>query len=382
MQADSRAPAVLQVLPRLETGGVERGTIEVAEALVRAGCRAVVASAGGRLVPELLAVGATHLALPLASKDPWPMWRNARALAALIRAEGIAIVHARSRAPAWSARFAAGATGARWLTTYHGTYSEGFPGKRLYNSVMASGERVIAISRFIAAHLIDRHGTDASRVRIIPRGVDPRRFDPALVNGARVQRLAQSWRIPEGAPVVLLPGRLTRWKGQTVLLEAMARLSRADAVAVLAGDDQGRAGYRAGLERLVASLGLGGRVRIAGDCADMPAALALADVVVNASTEPEAFGRVVVEAQAMARPVIATAHGGAAETVTHGETGWLTPPGDAAALAAAIDAVLALPGESRAAVGAAARASVLARYTTARMCAATLEVYRELLATR
>lgn len=379
MSADSLPPAVLQVLPMLETGGVERGTIEVAEALVRAGFRALVASAGGRLVPELTHLGVEHIGLPLASKDPWVMWRNATKLAQVIREHRVDIVHARSRAPAWSARLAVRRTGARWVTTYHGTYNEGFALKRRYNAVMASGERVIAISAFIAEHLMVRHGTDPSRVRIIPRGVDPRRFDPAIVSGERIVRLARAWRIPDDAPVVLLPGRLTRWKGQEVLIEALGRMARYDAVAVLAGDDQGRHGYRAGLEALAERLGLGARVRIVGDCPDMPAALMLADVAVSASIEPEAFGRVVVEAQAMGRPVVATAHGGALETVSPGETGLLVPPGDAAALAAALDQVLSLDEETRAALGARAREAVLARYTTERMCAATLDVYRELL---
>lgn len=363
----------------LETGGVERGAIEVAEALVRAGFRAIVASAGGRLVPELLHVGADHVALPLASKDPWVVWRNAARLAGVIHARRAAIVHARSRAPGWSAWLAARRMGARWVTTYHGTYTEGFPLKRRYNAVMASGERVIAISHFIAGHLMACHGTDPARVRIIPRGVDPRRFDPAIVSGERIVRLARAWRIHDDAAVVLLPGRLTRWKGQAVLLEALARMRRADAVAVLAGDDQGRYGFRAGLEALAERLGLGSRVRIVGDCPDMPAALMLADVAVSASIEPEAFGRVVVEAQAMGRPVVASAHGGAAETVSPGETGWLVPPGDAGALAHALDQALGLDEETRAALGARARASVLAHYTTERMCDATLDVYRELL---
>jgi glycosyltransferase involved in cell wall biosynthesis len=376
------APAVLQVLPALDTGGVERGAVEVAAALVGAGFRALVASAGGRMVPELARAGAVHVTLPLASKDPLVIWRNAGRLAALVRAHGVAIVHARSRAPAWSARVAARRTGAAFVTTYHGTYTEGLPFKRAYNAVMASGDRVIAISRFIADHLIARHGTDPSRVRIIPRGVDPLRFDPGAVGGDRMRRLAEAWRLPDGAPVILLPGRLTRWKGQAVLIEALARLGRTDAVAVLAGDAQGREGYREELAALARARGVASRLRMPGDVSDMPAGLMLADAVVSASTDPEAFGRVVVEGQAMGRPVVATAHGGAAETVEEGVTGWLVAPGDPAALAARLDAVLALGGEARAALAERARASVLARYTTARMCAATLDVYRELLAER
>ena len=375
----SDPPTVLQVLPALDSGGVERGTLEVAEALVRAGFRALVASAGGRLVPELEALGARHVMLPLRAKDPLSLWRNAARLADLIRRERVAIVHARSRAPAWSARFAARRAGARWVTTYHGVYGEGFPGKRLYNAVMASGERVIAISRFVADHLLSRHGTDPTRVRIIPRGVDPRRFDPARVAPERIAALRAVWAVAPATPVVLLPGRLSRWKGAQVLIEALARMDRRDAVAVLAGDAGGSGGHAQQLVRLAAKLAVADRVRFAGHVADMPAAYLAADVVVNASIAPEAFGRVVIEAQAMARPVIATAHGGAAETVQHAATGLLVPPNDSRALAWALDQLLASPHEARAALGARARDAVLARYTTERMTEATLAVYRELL---
>jgi glycosyltransferase involved in cell wall biosynthesis len=370
-------PAVLQVLPRLDSGGVERGTLEIADAIVGAGGRAVVASAGGALVPRLEALGARHVTLPLASKSPLRIWRNAAALAALVRAEGIGILHARSRAPAWSAWLAARRTAAHFVTTYHGTYNEGLPGKRLYNSVMARGERVIAISHFIADHLRARHGTDPARIRIIPRGVDPALFDPARVDPARVAALRAAWGVPPGRPVVMLPARVTRWKGQGVLVEAMARLP-GDALALLVGDAQGRAGFLDELRGRIAALGLAERVRLVGHAEDMPAALLLADVVVHASTDAEAFGRTVIEAQAMQRCVIASDLGGPTETVDQGVTGWRVPPGDPGALAAAIARALALPAAERAAMGARARAAVLAGYTTARMQAATLAVYREL----
>ena len=372
------APAVLQVLPALGAGGVERGTLEIADALVRAGFRAFVASAGGPLVARLEGLGARHVTLPLATKSPPGIWRNAAALAALARAEGIAILHARSRAPAWSAWLAARRSGARFVTTYHGTYNEGLPGKRLYNSVMARGERVIAISHFIADHLRARHGTDPARIRVIPRGVDEALFDPARVDAGRIAALRAAWSVPAGRPVVMLPGRVTRWKGQGVLVEAMARLP-GDALALLVGDAQGRAGFGGELRGRIAALGLAERVRLVGHADDMPAALLLADVVVHASTDAEAFGRTVIEAQAMERCVIASDLGGPRETVEDGVTGWRVPPGDAAALAASIGRVLALPAAERAAMGARARAAVLAGYTTARMQAATLAVYRELL---
>ena len=375
----SASCTVLQTLPALDTGGVEQGTVEIVQALADDGWGALVASAGGRLVPALQAVGGRHFALPLAAKDPVSLLRNAGRLARLARAEGANLLHARSRAPAWSTLLAARRTGLPFVTTYHGVYGEGVPGKRLYNSVMARGDRVIAASRYVAGLISARHGTDPARIRLIPRGVDPARFDPDARRGAQVAQLASAWRLPDGAPVVVLPARLTRWKGGLVLIEALARLARQDAVAVLVGADQGRASYGAELEQRARALGVVDRVRLAGHCADMPAALMLADVVVSASTEPEAFGRAVIEAQAMARPVIATNHGGAAETVTDGDTGYLVPPGDAAALAAALDRVLAMPLEDRRALGVRARAAVLARCTVAAMQAATLDVYRELL---
>ena len=378
MTSRATPPAVLQILPSLVSGGVERGTLEIAEAIVAAGMRAVVASAGGPLVPALESLGARHVTLPLATKSPLGIWRNAAALADLVRAEDIAILHARSRAPAWSALLAARRTGARFVTTYHGTYNEGLPGKRLYNSVMARGDRVIAISRFIADHVRSRHGVGDDRLRIIPRGVDERIFDPARVAPERIAVLRAAWGVPEGRPVVMLPGRVTRWKGQGVLVEAMARLP-GDALALLVGDAGAKPAFRDELLARIAALGLNDRVRLVGHAQDVPAALLLADVVVHASTDAEAFGRTVIEAQAMARCVVASDLGGPTETVEHGVTGWRVPPGDAQALAVAIGRVLAMPPEVRAEAGARARAAVLAGYTTARMQAATLAVYREVL---
>jgi glycosyltransferase involved in cell wall biosynthesis len=371
---------VLQVLPSLITGGVERGTIEITQAVAAAGWRALVASAGGRLEPAVKAAGGRHLTLPLDRRDPLTVWRNAARLASMIRREAVAIVHARSRAPAWSAWLACRRTGAHFVTTYHGVYGEDLPFKRRYNAVMAQGEQVIAASRFVADLIATRHATDPTRIHVIPRGVDPMAFDPRKVSGDRIQRLAQAWRLPDGMRIVLLPGRLTRWKGQEVLIEALARLSRRDVCGVLVGSDQGRRGYTARLVSRAETLCVADRLRIAGECDDMPAAMMLGDVVVHASTEPEAFGRVVIEAQAMGRPVIASDLGGPVETVEPGVTGWRVPPGDPGRLAAAIEAALALPDDEREALGRRARSAVLDRCTVAEMQRATLEVYRQVMA--
>ncbi len=380
--ADASAPhppVVLQVLPALETGGVERGTVEITQAVAQAEGVALVASAGGRMVGQVEHAGGRHITLPLDTRNPIAIWRNAARLAAVIRRERVAIVHARSRAPAWSAWLACRRTGAHFVTTYHGTYSEALPFKRAYNAVMARGEIVIAASRFIAGLVTARHGVPASRIRVIPRGVDPKRFDPDAVSADRLARLARAWRLPDGAPTVVLPGRLTAWKGHAVLIAALAQLPRRDVIAVLVGSDQGRHRYAAALVRQAQALGVADRLRLVGECDDMPAALKLSDVVVHASTQAEAFGRVVIEAQAMARPVIAADLGGPVETVEHEVTGLRVPPGDPALLAAAIARVLAMSTAERMALGAAARAAVLRQYTVRAMQEATLDVYEAVL---
>ena len=287
--------------------------------------------------------------------------------------------NARSRAPAWSAWLACRRTAARFVTTWHGVYSENAPGKRRFNAVMARGERVIAISNFVANRLLSRYNVDPRRVRIIPRGVDPAQFDPAAVSSHRITRLAAEWRIPDGAHTIMLPARLTRWKGHSVMLDALGRLERTDLCLVMVGAEQGRKKFRKELIARAEALGLADRIRLVGHCDDMPAALMLADVVVNPSIQPEPFGRTVIEAQAMGRPVIVSDQGGTAETVEHEVTGWRIPPGDPAALANALEQMLRLSEPERAALGARARASVVANYTTAAMQDATMAVYRELL---
>ena len=375
-------PVVLQVLPALVTGGVERGTVEIAQAIAEADGVALVASAGGPLAAAVERVGGRHITLPLDTRNPVSIWRNGARLADLIRSERVMIVHARSRAPAWSAWLACRRTGAHFVTTYHGAYAEDLPFKRHYNAVMARGERVIAISRFIAGLVREHHNVDPSRLRVIPRGVDAAMFDPAVVVPDRLVRLSRAWRLPDGVSTVVLPGRLTGWKGQGVLIAAMAQLAHRDAWCVLVGADTDRQRYAAWLIRRAERLGVADRLRLVGHCDDMPAAMMLSDVVVHASTRPEAFGRVVIEAQAMGRPVIAADLGGPVETVEHGVTGWRVKPNDPAALAAAIDRALAMSLEERQALGTRARAAVLAGYTTRAMQDATLDVYEELLQQR
>jgi glycosyltransferase involved in cell wall biosynthesis len=373
-----RPPAVLQIVPSLASGGVERGTVDLAAALVEAGWTSYVASSGGALEQDILRAGATHLTLPLASKNPLVMRRNTSALMRLIRQLGIDLVHARSRAPAWSAWAAARATGCRFVTTFHNAYGARAALKRRYNAVMARGQLVIAISHFVGDHAASVYGIGPDRLRIIPRGVDLTTFNPTGVSGQRIIALARQWRVPDDVRVVMLPGRLTRWKGGLDLISAIAALGRRDLCCVLVGSEQ-RPGFRRELETAIEERGLGGLVRIAGECRDMPAAYMLADVVVSASTDPEGFGRVAVEAQAMGRPVVATDHGGARETIVPGVTGWLVPPRDPDALATAIGKILSLGARERERLARRAIAHVAAHFNREAMCARTIEVYEELL---
>lgn len=377
---DSAPVTVLQVLPALGgSGGVERGTVEIAGCITKHGWRSLVASNGGERVYQLQRAGADHFELPLQSKNPFVMYANIGRLAKLIREQNVDIVHARSRAPAWSAYYACKRTGAAFMTTFHGTYGAEGGLKRAYNQVMVKGERVIAISKFIAGHLKQMYGAAGDKIRVIHRGVDLDSFDQTKVSAERVVQLAANWRLEDGYQVVMLPGRLTRWKGQGVFIEAVAKLGRKDIRCVLVGSAQGRSGYRKELDRLITRHDLNDVVRIVDHCDDMPAAYMLADVVVSASTDPEAFGRVVVEAQALGRLVVAPDHGGARETIEPGKTGWLVKPGDKDELAAALGEALSLDKDDRQGFADRAITSVRDHFSKATMCAKTLAVYDEIL---
>ncbi len=331
-------PVILQIVPELSAGGAERTTIEVAEAVTLGGGRALIVSAGGRLEDELERAGGELIRLKAKSKNPAAMFFNAMRLTGLIRGRGVSLVHARSRAPAWSALIAARRTRRCFVTTYHGIYNQTGRLKAFYNSVMARGEAVICNSHYTAKIVRERHPAAADRVGVIYRGVDLERFDPASVSAERVHQLRESWGVPPGKRIVLLPARLTRWKGQTVLIDAVAQLEtrgeRGDAVFVLVGDAQNRSTYRAEIEASIDAHGLGGGIIVAGHCDDMPAAFKAAAFTVLPSIEAEAFGRSCVESQAMGCPVIASHIGAFPETVTP-EPGLLarvgTAPGDAPA---------------------------------------------------
>ena len=299
----------------------------------------------------------------------------------MIRQHGVQLVHARSRAPAWSAYYAARRCNVPFVTTCHGVY-DGSGGilKRRYNAIMARGDRVIAISEFVAEYLRERYQVPPERLRVIPRGVDTQEFDPAAVSEERRQALIERWQLQPGTKVLMLPGRVVRRKGHTLLLRAIERLRRRNFVCLMVGDLEPSSSYPGEVEGLIGATGMRDVVRLVGSCEDMPAALMLADVVVAPSTHaPEPFGRVMVEAQAMGKPVIATDIGGLGETLMPAATGWLVPPGDVDELTRALQLALAMPEDARARLAARARRFVMRRFTLEQMGKQTLAVYRELL---
>jgi len=376
---------LLQVVPRLETGGAEQTTLDVAAAVRAAGGRALVASMGGRMEATLLASGAELERMTVHSKNPLVILGNALRLARLIRRRKVSLVHVRSRAPAFSGVLAARLAGVPVIATYHGVYNARSALKRWYNGVMTRGEVVIANSEFTRQHVIAQHQVDPDKVAAIPRGVDIARFDSAAVSAERKAALAADWGLdPADRRVkILLAGRLTRWKGQGLAIAAAGLLKArgvTDFLMILAGDAQGRSGYLAELEAAIEANDLKDNVRIVGHCADMPAAYALSDLAIAPSLDPEAFGRTAVEPQVMGVPAIASAHGATRETVVPGETGWLVKPGDAQAWADALEAAIVLGPAGRARMGVVAAERARRLYSVGAMCAATLDVYARVLA--
>jgi glycosyltransferase involved in cell wall biosynthesis len=384
--------AVLQIIPELETGGAERTTVDIAEALASIGARALVATEGGRLVGELQAKGGEWLPFPAASKNPAKMVWNAQSLAALIRREKIDIVHARSRAPAWVALAATKLVKRPFLTTYHGSYSGKSAPKVLYNSVMARGDVVIANSEYTADLIRQQHPFAAGKIRVIPRGTDLASFHPTSVEPARVLALREEWGVGPHERIILHAARLTGWKGQRVLIDAakiMVDQGLKDVVFMLAGDAQGREDYVKELDQLITQRGVTGVVRRVGHVTDMPAAMMAAAAVAVPSIEPEAFGRVAVEAQAIGTPVVVSNLGAVPETVLappdvqpEQRTGWRVPPGDAVALADALMQALALRPSARDSLAQRGRMHAESHFSLAQMVEKTLDVYAALIEMR
>lgn len=375
-----KKPVVLQVLPELNQGGVEIGTIEIASDLQNRGIKNFVASAGGRLEYNLERLKVKHFTLPLKTKNPFKLWLNYRRLVKIIKENGINIVHARSRAPAWSAYWAAKKTGVRFVTTFHGTYGLGPKGiKKFYNRVMTYGDLVIAVSNHIKRHILQNYQCDEKKIRMIHRCVNMEKFDLNAMTAERMIKLMEEFHLPEDKPIILLIGRLTRWKGQRLMIDALEKIKDMDYFCVFVGDDQGRDYYTTELKEAIAAKGLEGRFAFIRHVTDVPAMMAVSDVVVSASTDPEAFGRIAAEGEAMGRVVVASNIGGSLENIVDGVTGKLFESGNPQALTDALKWALGLSTEEREKIGAAAIEYVKQNFTKQIMCDKTVAVYEELI---
>ena len=375
-----KKPVVLQVLPELNQGGVELGTIEIATELQKQGIKNFVASAGGRMAYNLERAKVPHFTLPLKTKNPIKLWLNYRRLVKIIKENGVNIVHARSRAPAWSAYWAAKKTGAKYLTTFHGTYGLGPKGiKKAYNKVMVYGDLVIAISNHIKEHILKNYKCDESKIRLIHRCVNMDNFDVNNISAERMIKLMEEHHLPEDKPIILLIGRLTRWKGQKLLIEALEKIKDKDFFCVFVGDDQGRTYYTEELKEAITQKGMEGRFSFIRHISDVPALMMVSDVVVSASTDPEAFGRIAAEGEAMGRIVVASNIGGSLENLVDGKTGKHFVSGDASSLAEALTWALELSTDEREQIGQAAIEYVKNNFTKEIMCNKTIAVYNELI---
>lgn len=369
---------VLQVLPELNQGGVELGTTEIASALQEAGIENYVASAGGRMEYNLERIKVKHFKLPLKTKNIFKMYSNSLRLAKIIKDYGVTVVHARSRAPAWSAYWAAKRCGVHFVTTFHGTYGLGPWGiKKFYNKIMTYGERVIAISNHIKDHIIKNYGTDESKIRLIARCVNMENFNIETTTAERMIKFLETHGIPEDKPIITLIGRLTNWKGQKLLIEALNKIKDEDFFCVLIGDDQGRVKYTEELHDMIEKYGMTDRFLFIRHESDIPAAMMVSDVVLSTSIEPEAFGRIAIEGQAMGRIVVASNIGGSKETVIDGVTGKLFESGNPDDLAKAIQWALHLSNAERERIGASAIKNVKEHFTKQIMCDKTISVYKD-----
>lgn len=374
--------SVCQILPALDSGGVERGTLEIANALQKAGMPNLVVSSGGKLVAELEKAGVKHVTLPVHSKNPFVMFLTALKLRKVFKDENVGVVHVRSRAPAWTAKIALKPfKNIAFLATYHGTYGIK-PAwiKKPYNRVMLSGDLVIAVSKHIANHIKENYGVPDEKIRLVCRGAETDLFDPAKVSEAERRALAEKWGIDASKTILMLPGRLTRIKGHHLVMDALAQMRHKDDVQCLfVGGDQGKTEYTDELKAEIEKRGLTGKVLLTGGCSQMPAAYMLADIVISATTKPEAFGRTIPEAQLMGALVVGANYGGAAETIEHNVTGMHFKPSDAADLAEKLDAMIDLPDAEKQKMREAAAAFVRKNFTIQLLCDKTLGIYQELL---
>ena len=377
---------VLQVIPKLGYGGAETGCYDIAHYLPENDCGSYIATSGGELLKFIDKKKVKIIKLPVHSKNPLIIFFNFLALIWVILINNISIVHARSRAPAWSCLFAAKITGRKFVTTFHGTYNFNSEIKKFYNSVMVRSDLIIAGSNFIFSHIKENYTKylDAKKkLLVIFRGINVDYFDPTTKLDSDEKKLLNEWKIKKDKKIILLPGRLTGWKGQEIFIEAVnlanIELGYEAFYAVILGSDQGRDLYKKKLFRLTEQHRLINQVKFIDHCKDMALAYKVSDIVVSASIEPEAFGRVSVEAQSMEKPIIASNIGGSNETVIDEKTGFLFESNNAKSLSKKILKVLSMDEVSLQSIGKEGRKNIIQKFNVEKMCFSTYSEYKRII---
>ena len=377
---------VLQVIPKLGYGGAETGCYDIAHYLPENDCGSFIVTSGGELLKFIDKKKVKIIKLPVHSKNPLIIFINFLALVAIIVVKNISIVHARSRAPAWSCLLAAKITGRKFVTTFHGTYNFNNKIKKFYNSVMVRSDLIIAGSNFIFSHIKDNYTkylNAKKKLLVIFRGINVDYFDPTTKLDSDEKKLLKKWQIEKNKKIILLPGRLTGWKGQEVFIEAInlvnIELGYEAFYAVILGSDQGRDLYKKKLIRITEQHRLNNQVKFIDHCNDMALAYKVSDIVISASIEPEAFGRVAVEAQSMEKPIIASDIGGSNETIIDEKTGFLFESNNAKSLSKKILKVLSMDETLLQSIGKEGRKNIIQKFNVEKMCFSTYSEYKRIL---
>ena len=377
---------VLQVIPKLGYGGAETGCFDIAHYLPENNCKSFIVTSGGELLKFVDKKKVKIFKLPVQSKNPLLIFINSIILIGIILLNNISIVHARSRAPAWSCLFASKLTGRKFVTTFHGTYNFKSNLKKLYNSVMVRSDLIIAGSNFIFSHIKEnysRYLNNKKKFLVIFRGINVDYFDSSTTLESDEKKLLKQWDIEKDKKIILLPGRLSSWKGQEVFIEAInlinTEIGYEAFYAVILGSDQGRELYKKKLIRLSEQYRMSKQIRFIDNCKNMALAYKVSDIIVSASNEPEAFGRVSVEAQSMGKPIIASNIGGSNETIINEKTGFLFESNNAKSLSKQILRVLNMDETSLKTIGIEARKNATQRFNVEKMCFSTYSEYKRLL---
>ena len=377
---------VLQVIPKLGYGGAETGCYDIAHYLPENNCESFIVTSGGELLKFIDKKKVKVIKLPVHSKNPLLMLFNSIALIGIILFNNISIVHARSRAPAWSCFFATKITGRKFVTTFHGTYNFSGKIKKFYNSVMVRSNLIIAGSNFIFSHIKENYSKyldEKKKLLVIFRGINVDYFDSTTKLESDEKKLLKKWEIEKDKKIILLPGRLTAWKGQEVFIEAInlvnTELGYEAFNGVILGSDQGRGLYKKKLIRLTEQYRMTKQVKFIDHCKDMALAYKISDIVVSASIEPEAFGRVAVEAQSMEKPIIASNIGGSNETVVDEKTGFLFETNNAKSLSQKILKTLSMDEVSLKSIGIEGRKNIIQKFNVEKMCFSTYSEYKRII---